>query len=84
MSASCTPRRVYTKLHTDDDFLSRIRGSMNGPWAINGPHAATHTHSTGPSFSLLLSLLLRHFLLPLPRACSRSHAIALALRYDAR
>jgi len=66
------PRYVYTKLHTDDDFLSRIRESMNGPWAINGPHGATHTHPTGPSFPSLAPPLP-----PSPPASPRVHARAL-------
>lgn len=45
------------KLHYDNDFLSRIRESMNGPWAINGPCVATHTHPTGASLSFSSSHL---------------------------
>lgn len=43
-----TPAAAAADYDDDDDFLSRSRGSMNGPWAINGPHA-THTHSVPSS-----------------------------------
>lgn len=72
----CTRNYVYIHLHTDDDFLSRIRGSMNGPWTINGPYA-THTHSLR---ALSASPLPPSPPLPPPRLYKHARALTRSLR----